>query len=225
MTIRPDRRAENTQLRALAASQNVLNRADGSAKFEFGETSVMVSVVGPVDVSHRDEKLDEATVEVVVRPATGYPATNEKLLESILRTAFEPVILAGMMPRTLIQIVVQVMKDDGSILAAAINGITLALLDAGVPMKSITAAISCTIDKNTNEILLDPTTEELEDAGSEHIFAFNNDPSSSLLLSNSTGQFSQDQYFECYNVCYKAVDKVHGFLRVAIESKKQKEYQ
>ncbi|KAF7721995.1 Exosome component 5 [Apophysomyces ossiformis] len=225
MTIRPDRRAENTQLRALAASQNVLNRADGSAKFDMGETSVLVSVVGPVDVSHRDEKLDEATVEVVVRPAAGYPATNEKLLESILRTTFEPVILAGMMPRTLIQIVVQIMKDDGSVLAAAVNGITLALLDAGVPMKFMAAAVSCAIDKNTNAILLDPTKKELENAGSEHTFAFNNDSSASLLLSNSTGRFSQEQYFECHNTSYKAVDKVHGFMRVAIESKKQKEYQ
>lgn len=68
-----------------------------------------------MDVSLRDEKLDEATVEVVVRPATGYAQTPEKLLEDTLRSTFEPIILSGMMPRTLIEIVVQIEKDDGSV--------------------------------------------------------------------------------------------------------------
>lgn len=81
----------------------------------IGETAVMVAVNGPMDVSLRDEKLDEATVEFVVRPATGFPQTKDKLLETILRSAFEPIILTGMMPRTLVEIVVQVEKDDGSV--------------------------------------------------------------------------------------------------------------
>jgi exosome complex component RRP46 len=36
MVTRPDRRADNKQTRTLSASQNILSRADGSAKFEFG---------------------------------------------------------------------------------------------------------------------------------------------------------------------------------------------
>lgn len=121
----------------------------------------MCSVSGPVEVQIRDEKLDEATVEVVVRPAKGVPTTKEKLMESVLRTAFEPVILGGMMPRTLVQIVVQIIKDDGCILAAAVNAITVALLDAGIPMKHMAAAITVMIDQH-NELVLDPTTVELE---------------------------------------------------------------
>lgn len=37
MVNRPDRRDDNTQLRAFSASQNILNKADGSSKFEFGK--------------------------------------------------------------------------------------------------------------------------------------------------------------------------------------------
>lgn len=121
----------------------------------------MCSVSGPIEVQIRDEKLDEATVEVVVRPATGTSSTREKLMEGILRTAFEPIILGGMMPRTLIQIVVQIMKDDGCVLAASVNAITVALLDAGIPMKHMAAAITVMIDKD-DELVLDPTTVELE---------------------------------------------------------------
>ncbi|KAI9497762.1 ribosomal protein S5 domain 2-type protein [Zychaea mexicana] len=226
MVKRPDRRTENTQLRAFSASQNLLNQADGSAKFDLGETSVMVSVVGPAEVQLRDEKMDEATVEVVVRSAVGVSTTTEKLQEQLLRTAVEPVILGGMMPRTLVQIVVQIIKDDGSVLAAAVNGITLALLDAGIPMKFMTAAMTCMIDRVSKDIVMDPTSEELENASSVHMFAFDNlNKTPHVLLSDSSGQFSQEQYFECHDRCYEAADKVQGFLRVAVESKKQKEYQ
>ncbi|CAO3627205.1 unnamed protein product [Cunninghamella echinulata] len=185
----------------------------------------MVAVNGPMDVSLRDEKLDEATVEFVVRPATGFPQTKDKLLETILRSAFEPIILTGMMPRTLVEIVVQVEKDDGSVLSAAINGITLALIDAGLPMKYMASSINCMIDKTSDEIILDPTLKELENAVSIHTFAFDSIDLSHILLSNSHGQFSEEQYFTCHDICKEAVDKINGFLRVSIESKKEKEYQ
>ncbi|KAI9358736.1 ribosomal protein S5 domain 2-type protein [Pilaira anomala] len=225
MVNRPDRRDDYLQLRAFSASQNILNKADGSSKFEFGSTAVMCSVSGPVEVQIRDEKLDEATLEVVVRPAKGVPNTKEKLMESILRTAFEPVILGGMMPRTLVQIVVQVMKDDGCVLAAAVNAVTVALLDAGIPMKYMAAAITGMINED-NELVLDPTAAELENAKSVHTFSFDNSHSNPhVLLSDSEGVFSDEQYFSCHDICFEAVEKVHGFLRIAVESKKNKEQQ
>ncbi|CAO3627871.1 unnamed protein product [Mucor hiemalis] len=222
MVSRPDRRDDNTQLRAFSASQNILNRADGSSKFEFGSTSVMCSVTGPVEVQIRDEKLDEATVEVVVRPAKGVPSTKEKLMESVLRTTFEPVILGGMMPRTLVQIVVQVIKDEGSVLSAAVNAITIALLDAGIPMKHMAAAITVMVDQH-NELVLDPVTAEIEEAKSVHTFSFDN--ANTLLLSDSEGVFSEEEYFSSHDLAGEAIEKVHGFLRVAVESKKNKEQQ
>ncbi|KAI9022320.1 ribosomal protein S5 domain 2-type protein [Phycomyces nitens] len=224
--VRPDRRAENTQLRAFAASQNILDKADGSAKFDFGNTSVLVSVVGPVEVQIRDEKLDEATVEVVVRPSVGYPTTKEKLMESMLQSAFEPVIMGGIMPRTLLQIVVQIVKDDGAVLAAAVNAVTLGLLDAGIPMKYMASALTCMIHKDSHELVLDPTAEELENASSVHTFAFDNlHHTPHVLLSDSTGRFSEEEYFTSHDTCFEAVDKVQGFLRAAVISKKEKEQQ
>ncbi|KAI7903374.1 ribosomal protein S5 domain 2-type protein [Cokeromyces recurvatus] len=226
MVNRPDQRTDNTQIRAFSASQNILNRADGSSKFEFGSTSVICSVSGPMDIQIRDEKLDEATVDIVIRPAKGVPATKEKLMETILRTAFEPIILAGMMPRTLIQVVVQILKDDGCLLAASVNAITLALLDAGIPMKQMAGAITVMIDEKTNDLVLDPTLAELENAKSTHTFAFDNvHEKPFVLLSDSDGVFSEEEYFSCHDLAFEAVEKIHGFLRLAVESKKEKEQQ
>ncbi|ORZ01517.1 ribosomal protein S5 domain 2-type protein [Syncephalastrum racemosum] len=225
MVKRPDRRTEYSQLRQFSAAQNLLHQADGSAKFDFGETSVLASVVGPIEVPLRDEKLDESTVEVVVRPAVGIPTTKEKLFERILLEALEPMILGGVMPRTLVQIVIQINKDDGSVLSAAMNAATLALLDAGIPLKYMAAGVTCMIENNSKEIVMDPTSEELENASSVHTFAFDNSGEPHIALSDSSGDFSTDQYFACHDKCYNAVDKVHGFLRASVETKKYKENQ
>jgi ribonuclease PH len=44
MISRPDKRDDNSQLRAFSASQNILNKADGSAKFEFGKITTTSSI-------------------------------------------------------------------------------------------------------------------------------------------------------------------------------------
>ena len=75
----------------------------------------MCSVVGPAEVKLRDEKLDKATIEVVVRPLVGLPGIKDKAREQAIRETLEPLILSGLHPRTGIQIVIQTMKDDGSV--------------------------------------------------------------------------------------------------------------
>lgn len=105
--------------------------------------------------------MDEATVELIVRPAVGFPCTKDKVLERSLRQTIEPTILAGMMPRTLIQIVVQIEQEDGNMLSTAVNAISLAMLDAGLPMNTLVASVSAAIDQDGNT-LLDPNSQELE---------------------------------------------------------------
>ncbi|KAF9422056.1 Exosome component 5 [Entomortierella beljakovae] len=235
------------QLRPFFSSQNLLNRADGSAQFDFGGSSVLCSIVGPAEVKIRDEKLDKATLEVVARPLVGLPGVKDKAYEHSIRETLEPLVLSGLHPRTGIQIVIQTMKDDGCILSTAFNAVILALLDAGIPLKSILGSVTCVIDSQTNQILLDPTTEELAQAKSTHIFVFDNKTSVSsstnsnnensmdqddsestlgaILFSDSTGLFTEDEYFECANVCFKAAQAVHGFIRTAVQKKLEKEYQ
>jgi len=75
----------------------------------------MCSVVGPAVVKIRQEKLDKATVEVVARPLVGLPGVVDKARERSIQETLEPLILSSLHPRTLVQIVVQTMKDDGCV--------------------------------------------------------------------------------------------------------------
>ncbi|KAG0054923.1 Exosome component 5 [Gryganskiella cystojenkinii] len=230
-------RTSANQLRPFFSSQNLLNRADGSAQFDFGGSSVLCSVVGPAEVKIRDEKLDRATIEVIARPLVGLPGIKDKARERFIRETLEPLVLSGLHPRTGIQIVVQTMKDDGSILSTAFNATVLALLDAGIPLNSIIGSVTCIVDEKSGEVLLDPTNEELAQAKSTHVFVFDNkgsigdkmetddDNTSPILFSDSTGLYTEEEYFECARICHKAAQSVHGFIRTAVQKKLEKEYQ
>lgn len=68
--------------------------------------------------------------------------------------------MATLLPRTSIFIVVQSLGEDGSALSCAINCVCAALLDAGIPLKSMIASVTCGKLKNEQRIILDPTQAE-----------------------------------------------------------------
>ena len=105
-----------------------LDRANGSATFSHNGFTVIGAVNGPIEAQRRDEHSEEATVDVIVRPAAGVggkvvrvtaeyfrrvlttPAigTRERHLESIMQPTLRQIILIHNFPRTLIQIVLQI---------------------------------------------------------------------------------------------------------------------
>ncbi|KAJ2714192.1 exosome non-catalytic core subunit rrp46 [Coemansia spiralis] len=219
---RPDRRTGD-EIRALHCVLGQLSRADGSAQFAAGDSSVLCGVYGPVDVRVYDEKLDRAHIEVKFRPDTGLPTTKDKWAESAIRSTFEREILSHLHPRTLVQINIQVRQNDGLVEAAAINAATLALVDAGIPLRTMVAAATCAVLPG-GAIVVDPTQEEAVGAQSVHTFAFagsagDDEP----VYADSRGDFGQDEYSACYDLCATAAGRVLAFMRSAVEGKVAKE--
>jgi len=58
----------------------------------------------------------------------------------LLKQTFEQVIRVERFPRSQIDINVHVLSADGGTRCACINAITLALIDAGIPMKDMVVA-------------------------------------------------------------------------------------
>ncbi|KAJ2907775.1 exosome non-catalytic core subunit rrp46, partial [Coemansia aciculifera] len=218
---RPDNR-EASHLRAMHCSLGQLNRADGSAQFTAQNTSVVCGVFGPVEAKVYEEKLDRAVVEVKFRSDIGSSTTKDKWVESAIRSTFEREILAHQHPRTLVQINIQLRESDGSVDSAAINATSLALVDAGIPLKSMISAATCAV-LSDDVVVVDPTQEEIDAARSVHTFAFANPVSDSNkqgpLYVDSRGNFTMDEYNHCYDLCVLAAERVLAFMRTAIEGK------
>ena len=86
-----------------------------------------------------------------------------------IQRTFQHAILTDQFPRSQIEIFVEIIQQDGSPVSAAINAITLALINAGIPMRDMVA--SCTLGLMDQKIVLvDLNNSEAENgAGSAQI--------------------------------------------------------
>ncbi|CAD6272034.1 unnamed protein product [Miscanthus lutarioriparius] len=141
------------QMRQLKGEVGVVARADGSALFEMGNTRVIAAVYGPREVQNKGQQvnINEALVRCEYRMAefsTGdrrrKPKGDRRSTEIslVIRQTMEASILTHLMPRSQIDIYVQVLQADGGTRSACINAATLALADAGIPMRDIVTSCS-----------------------------------------------------------------------------------
>lgn len=81
---------------------------------------------------------------------------------TILRSAFQSHLHTHLYPHSTISIHVSVLSSDGSLLAAAVNACTLALVDAGIPMPGLLCGCtsgmsgSASTPRDPNNDTLDP---------------------------------------------------------------------
>ncbi|KAF2031187.1 hypothetical protein EK21DRAFT_63797 [Setomelanomma holmii] len=199
-----------------------LNRADGSATYTHNGYSIIGAVNGPIEVLRRDEMPEEATIEVNVRPAVGVGSPKERHLETLLHNTLRSIILTRTIPRTLVQITLQIKslpEEESStgintsltILPHLLHTAFLALLSASIPLLTTLTSTLIALP-STSTPLLSPTANELLRAKpikSMHVFAFSGD--GRLLLNESDGAFSFEEWEEACDmaeqVCCKEVDE------------------
>ena len=152
---RVDGRAMN-EIRPLAAEVGVLPRVHGSALFTRGQTQVL-SVATLATISSA-QKLDTIFEEESKRYMHHYnfpsysvgearPSRSTSRREyghgALAEKALEPVIPSLEEFPYAIRVVSEVLSSNGSTSQGSICGSTLALMDAGVPIKAPVAGISC----------------------------------------------------------------------------------
>jgi len=209
--------------RSMKCTMGLLNRADGSARFSCGNCEVLVAVYGPMEcVRQKDEIEDRACVRVLVDPLVGLSGREEKGFQKVLRSIFESVIVTKKFPRMMIKIVVQ--KIVESSLSAAINGVCLALLDAGVEMTRTVAAVELEIDILTGEFVgkVDRMKihDETKEGGAEEkgptkiCIGFDSDHK--VVSSTTQGPLTQKQYFNGIQHARESSKTIFEFYREMI---------
>ena len=169
----PDGRAED-EIRSLSADVGVLPRVHGTGLFQRGETQVLsVVTLGTV----RDQqRIGLSDLEGLVEPKRymhhynmppfasgearrlGSPRRRETGHGALAERALLPVVPPVEDFPYAIRVVSEVLSSNGSTSQGSVCGSTLALLDAGVPLKAPVAGISIglvTADDGSTKILTD----------------------------------------------------------------------
>jgi polyribonucleotide nucleotidyltransferase len=144
------------EIRPLAAEVGLLPRVHGSGLFTRGQTQVLtVATLGPVSDSQKIDGLDEEDTKRYMhqynfpsysvgetKPSRG-PGRREIGHGALAERALEPVIPPVEEFPYAFRLVSEVLSSNGSTSQGSICGSTLALMDAGVPIKAPVAGISC----------------------------------------------------------------------------------
>ena len=160
--IRPDGR-KLTEIRPIWCEHGVLPRVHGSGVFTRGQTQVMTTcTLGMVGDAQKLEGLDEESSKRYMHQYNmpGYASGEARPLKSpgrreighgaLAERALEPVIPSEEEFPYAIRMVSEVLSSNGSTSQASVCGSTLALMDAGVPIKAPVAGIAMGLIKDTN---------------------------------------------------------------------------
>ena len=152
---RVDGRAKN-EIRPLAAEVGVLPRVHGSGLFTRGQTQVLsVCTLNTLSACQKLDTIWEETEKrymhhynfppYSVGEAKAPRSTNRREYGhgALAERALEPVLPSAEEFPYAIRVVSEVLSSNGSTSQGSICGSTLALMDAGVPIKAPVAGISC----------------------------------------------------------------------------------
>ncbi len=180
-TLKESKRCDGRRLdeiRSLSGQVGFLPRAHGSAMFQRGETQavVLTTLGSPEDIQDIDnygggENIKSFILHYNFPPFSvnetgrfGSPGRREIGHGALAERSIEPMIPYGPNFPYTIRLSSEIMESNGSTSMASVCAGTLALLDAGVPLKAPVAGISIGLIKETPKTVLLTDIIGLEDA-------------------------------------------------------------
>ncbi|OWM70487.1 exosome complex component RRP41 homolog [Punica granatum] len=220
------------EMRKLHAEMGVVAKADGSAVFVMGNTKVIAAVYGPREVQNRSQQMsDQALVRCEysmanfstgdrMRKGKGDRRSTE--ISLVVRQTMEACILTHLMPRSQIDIYVQVLQADGGTRCACINAATLALADAAIPMRDLVT--SCSAGYLNSTPLLDLNYVE-DSAGGPDVTVGILPKMDKVTLLQMDSKLPIDTFDNVMQLAIEGCKAVATYIReVLLENTKQLEY-
>jgi exosome complex component RRP41 len=144
------------------------------------------------------------------RPA---PSRRERELSKVTRVALEPAILTELYPRTGIDVFIEVLQSDGGTRCAGITASSIALVDAGIPLKDL--VVACAAGKIDGKIVLD--LNEVEDQeGDADVPVAVMPRTGGISLLQMDGILSQAEFKEALELALEGCKQVYELQKEAL---------
>lgn len=220
---RLDGRGPN-ELRPIKFKAGVLKRADGSCYLEFGGNKVMAAVYGPREVHPRHlqnasraivrYRYNMAAFSVEDRKRPG-PDRRSIEISKVSREALESVVLEELYPRSAVDIFVEILQADAGTRVAGINAASVALADAGIPMRCLVSA--CAVGKVDGEVVLDLNKDEDNYGSADLPIAMNQ--FGEVTLCQMDGHMTEEEFSKAVDMAVEGCKKLHEMQKQALVEK------
>ncbi|MEM2727022.1 MAG: exosome complex exonuclease Rrp41 [Archaeoglobaceae archaeon] len=213
------------QLRPIKIEVDVLKRADGSCYIEMGKNKVVAAVYGPREAFPRHiqdpsrvvvrYRYNMAPFSVEERKRPG-PDRRSVEISKVSKEAFETIIMKELFPRSVVDIFVEVLQADAGSRTACINAASVALVDAGIPVKGMLTSVA--VAKVDGTLVLDPMKEEDNFGEADMPFAFliRGGKIESIALLQMDGRMTRAEIKEAINLAKKGAMEIYNLQREAI---------
>jgi exosome complex component RRP41 len=213
------------ELRPLKLEVGILDKADGSAYIEHGKNKILAAVYGPREAHPKHIALaDRAVVRCRYHMApfstderkSPAPSRRELELSKVIRESLEPAIMSEYFPRATIDITIEVLQADAGTRCAGITAASLALADAGIPMRELVAA--CAAGKVEGKVVLDLSDIEDKQGDADLPVAFM--PKSNVIgLLQMDGSLTEEEFKQALDLAINACRRIYDMQREALKQK------
>jgi exosome complex component RRP41 len=133
----------------------------------------------------------------------------------VIANALSPVIFLEEFPKSVIDVFVTVIQADGGTRCAAINAASLALADAGIPMRSLVPAVA--VGKAEGKLLVDLGDEEDKYGGGDIPLAILPHTEEIVLLQQD-GSFTREEILEALQMGINSCKYLHEVQKDALKA-------
>lgn len=213
------------ELRPIKMEVGVLNNADGSAYIEWGGNKILAAVYGPRELhpKHLQHplkalvqcKYNMAAFSVQDRKRPG-PDRRSVEISKVISEALTNVVFVEHFPRTTIDIYIEVLQANAGTRCAGLTAASLALADAGIPMRDMVT--SCAVGKVGGHIVVDLCKEE-DNYGEADMPVGMVVNTGEIVLLQMDGNFTTEEFRRAMDLVTEACRKVYEMQCEAIKAK------
>jgi exosome complex component RRP41 len=212
-------------LRPTKIEVGVLGNADGSAYIEQGKNKILAGVYGPKEAHPKHLALpDRAALRCRYHMApfsvderkSPAPSRRELELSKVIREALEPSVFTEYYPRTSIDLFIEVLQADGGTRCAGISVASVALADAGIPMRDLVCA--CAAGKVEGRLVLDLSDYEDKGGDADLPLAYMSTVNAVTLL-QMDGILSGEEFEQAVKMAVEGCKQINQIQKEALRAK------
>jgi len=213
------------ELRPLKIEAGVLERADGSAYLEIGDNKVLAAVYGPRELHVRRLlkpnmailrcRYNMAPFSVEDRKRPG-PDRRSVEISKITSEALKPAVFVEKFPRSTIDVFIEILQAEGGTRCAGITAASVALADAGIPMRDL--VVSCAAGKADGRVVLDLSENEDKEGEADLPVAIM-PRTGDITLLQMDGHLTTQEFEKALDLAIEGCNKINEEQKKAIKSR------
>jgi archaeal exosome-like complex exonuclease 1 len=217
------------ELRPIKIEAGVVKNADGSAYVEIGKNKVRAAVYGPRECHPRHLQNPQKAIIQCKYNMMAFSVSDRKRpgpdrrsveISKIIAEALESVVLTELYPRASIDVYIEILQANAGTRCAGLTAASVALADAGIPMRDIVPAVA--VGKADGHVLLDLNKEE-DNYGQADVPLAIIPKTNEIVLMQMDGNMTREEFDKAMKMGVEACHEVYRLQKDALKRKYSKD--